>query len=190
MSIILCLKKKIKMNEETINLKYNGKTYHHLEDFAKDNGISTKTVKDRWFRGHRDPEKLLHRGRIPFKFKGAHHLIYEGKEYPLLIEFCRRYKLNYRKALDLWRRNIRDPEVIKDEAVVQDSHKVLSAVRQNDLSKIEEIVNNYGYLTSAQVAQKTGIGPLKIRDQVTRFLAGQNNNVGLLQQTKIMTIIV
>ncbi|TSO25426.1 hypothetical protein [Lactobacillus sp. LL6] len=163
-----------------VKTNYKGKTYYYLEDFGKDNGIDSKTVKDRWFRGHRNPEKLLHSRKIPFKFKGFHKLTYNRTQFLSLIEFCRNYNLNYRKALDLWKKNIRDPQEIKTRAVIKDKKTVLASVKQSDISNIQKIVNKHGYLTSAQVAPQTGIQAIKIRDQITRMLAKQKNNMGVL----------
>ena len=52
---------------------------------------------------------------------------------------------------------------------------------EDDHSNIEKVVNNYGYLTSWQVAERTGMSGIKIRDQVNRMLANQGNNMGVLK---------
>lgn len=166
------------MNDKVL-IEYKGKEYTHLEDFAKDYGVKTSIVKDRYERGHRNPEELLYAGRIPFKFTGSHKIVYKGVEYPSLKQFCKAFKLNYRKALTLWKRNIRDPQKIMDNARFSNNKQVLNDVRTNDILSIERVVNHHGYLTANQVADKTKVDPTKIREQVTRMLDGQNNNMGV-----------
>lgn len=144
-------------------------------------GGVTRRVKNRWYRGYRDPEKLLQNEKLPRKFYGVHTLVYEGVEYPSLKEFCRFFDLNYRKALTLWKKNVRDPEIIKEKADFQDNREILKTVSEDDHSNIEKVVNNYGYLTSWQVAERTGMSGIKIRDQVNRMLANQGNNMGVLK---------
>lgn len=166
--------------QDEIRIEYKGKIYTRLEDFAKQNGGVTRTIKNRWYRGgYRDPKELLQEGKLPRKFHGVHTLVYQGIEYPSLKEFCRFFDLNYRKALTLWKRKVRNPQIIRDQASFQDNQEVLEDVRTNDLSNVEKLVNSYGYLTSWQVAEKTGISGKKIREQVARLLANQNNNMGV-----------
>lgn len=145
----------MKINRINFKVTYKGKTYHRVVDFAKDCGISSRLVLERYKRGWRNPHRLAKPPIKKFYHPGPYKVTYKGIEYYGVTKFCKAFNLSYPKVNRLWANGIRNPEELITKGVRLDDKLALKEQREKDFTNKIKILKEYNLFTFKEVANLT-----------------------------------
>lgn len=158
------------------NIKYKGKTYKRVSDFARDAGVDTHLVLMRLKNGWTDPQKLA---QPPIEDKDrknnhpAYVINYKNVKYSSLAEFSRTFKLSYNLVLRCWHTGYTEPEDIiqraKPKSLEETTQDMLAQKKIDEKAK-NKYLRELGLFSPTDISQATGVPLSKIISAISGLI--------------------